>query len=1383
MTGKSVQVILFIFCLIPGLLLKAEAKSPEIFVKLKDRSFSKNASQNPAFLKPLQNQNLIQDSRPFFLHQKQDQTPYLEIIAKDSLAARELLLQLSNLPEVLWAEENTALRIHHLPTDSLYHQQWHLPAIGAEMAWQMEKGEPSVVIGVIDTGVDYTHPDLMTQMWVNTAEDLNGNGQLDDGDANGIDDDGNGFVDDVIGWDFTDAPNFPDAGDYLDEDNDPMDEYPGGHGTPVAGVIAAAENGLGVVGVAPGVKVMPLRAGTANGFLEEDDVARAIIYGVDNGCKIINMSFGDVVFSNLIHDAVIYGAQKGVIFVCSSGNSGNNITQYPAGYDETISVGSVNSQISLSPFSSFGLKLNLVAPGQGIYSTAKGGDYGIYNGTSFSAPVVSGVLGLLASQDLSASPARLISRLNDGVQDLGGMGWDIYFGAGLVNAGKSLALPTGSLVSISSPASQSGVLPGLLPVVGTAVSPDFKRFQLSYGAGANPLQFLVIKESDMQVYQDTLAWWDTSALPDSLYTLKLELETISGQSFTHHSQLLVDHTSPTMDSLQVLQMWKAGKRGVFIEVQTDDVTRIQLVYKGESGLNWKSQYSGYPQISHAFFLEETEVSGNIEFYFIAENLAGMQSELKKNNGELFLTYLPVSSQVTSEVGGQYEEPTFGYWMEKQTDLDGDGEPEIWGYIATPAHPEPALGYVEPEGQQLSVFLGAFPAFPRSLADVNQDGLPELLAGYGAESYIIEGHELTQLNQPPEKVPLNDFWGAEMTDLQGDGKTDLIALHENKWQIFEISELAPLQVNQRQVLQNNSSGANEYSVPRILVFNGDADPAKEIIFGDSDGDLLLFDFDGSQYTVVAQIKLEGSDATHRYTIGDFDGNGLKEVAVLTQKISPYLGETGIPRNYWILQILAVDEQLQFIPKQPIRFFGLTDEKGTFSGVSAGDLNGDSKDELFVSVYPRVYCFALAGDEPKLLWGQDAVNANVVPVMPGGRFLLPTQNGAAVYTYNGNASRLQAPAQIVLDELSDTVAVIRWEENLFATHYRILRRVENNANVDTIINHQAFYVDSALVAGKKVTYRFQAADSSGEFLNSPFSGQLSIIPELPPVFEGLTPLSRKQLLVSFSQPLGKKSLTHSYFRISDGAIPSSVLLSDGSKKLLLTFPGDFSVGGGQLTMANLYSWQNAKFLKDSLTIPFEIIMETARPYLTDVKFISRTRLELRFSQPMEKSSTENVANYSLEPYVEILSAELDANDPRLVHLTVSGKNRMGSLGSAYYLTVQNLKDQYGNTIDGQLGNRVRVFRELQNLDEVLVFPNPLRPEHAEKKITFGNVPKGSEIFVFTANGRRVARLEENDGDGGVEWDLTNSEGEPVKSGVYIYLIKRENETKKGKFVIIR
>lgn len=267
---------------------------------------------------------------------------------------------------------------------------WNLNLVGAPVAWAKGYTGQGVVVAVVDTGVDTTHADLKDNIWTNPRE-ISGNG---------IDDDNNGFVDDVHGWDF------------VDRDNTPMDLD--GHGTHVAGTIAAEQNDFGVTGIAYNAKIMPIRVIGLDGG-SNLDVAAGIRYAADNGANIINLSLGGSA-SSAIADAVKYATQEGTLVVMAAGNDSGSQPLFPANLANQwgIAVGAIDMNRKLADFSdrAGALPLNyVVAPGVNILSTFPNHAYQSLSGTSMATPHVSGVAALLLSANHALTPAQLTSLL------------------------------------------------------------------------------------------------------------------------------------------------------------------------------------------------------------------------------------------------------------------------------------------------------------------------------------------------------------------------------------------------------------------------------------------------------------------------------------------------------------------------------------------------------------------------------------------------------------------------------------------------------------------------------------------------------------------------------------------------------------------------------------------------------------------------------------------------------------------------------------------------------------------------------------------------------------------------------------------------------------
>jgi subtilisin family serine protease len=274
-----------------------------------------------------------------------------------------------------------------VPNDALYTRQTHLPQIRAEQAWDISTGDQGVIIAVVDTGVDPDHPDLK---------------------------------DKIIG------------GRNIYDSNDRFDDVMG-HGTLVAGVAAASSNnGIGVTGIAWESPILAVRVGNAEGLSSSQHIAAGILWAVSNGAKVINVSFAPLWSDRVVKSAAQQAYQRGCLVVISAGNAGglNTVT----GFEEVMFIGAITPENQIASFSDRGPFVDLVAPGTAIRSTSFDGDYGMANGTSFSAPIVVGVTALAWSVNPGLRPVTIREAILSTAVDLGSAGEDDTFGRGAVDA-------------------------------------------------------------------------------------------------------------------------------------------------------------------------------------------------------------------------------------------------------------------------------------------------------------------------------------------------------------------------------------------------------------------------------------------------------------------------------------------------------------------------------------------------------------------------------------------------------------------------------------------------------------------------------------------------------------------------------------------------------------------------------------------------------------------------------------------------------------------------------------------------------------------------------------------------------------------------------------
>jgi subtilisin family serine protease len=271
--------------------------------------------------------------------------------------------------------------------------QWHLSKIQAPTAWDTTTGSASQIVAVIDSGVRSSHPDLVGKV--------------------------------LTGYDF------------VANDNDATDEN--GHGTGVAGTVSPGSNNqIGVCGVAWANPILPVRVLDANGSGNYSAICNGIIYAADRGAKVINLSLGGTSSSRALQDAINYAWNRQCVIVAAAGNNGSNVAFYPAACTNVVAVSATNLNDTRPSWSNFGSYVDVSAPGVDILSVYGGDQYAAWNGTSFSSPVASGVLALMAAANSTLTNVQLVDLLIKNSDDIGALGKDVYYGNGRVNANRAV---------------------------------------------------------------------------------------------------------------------------------------------------------------------------------------------------------------------------------------------------------------------------------------------------------------------------------------------------------------------------------------------------------------------------------------------------------------------------------------------------------------------------------------------------------------------------------------------------------------------------------------------------------------------------------------------------------------------------------------------------------------------------------------------------------------------------------------------------------------------------------------------------------------------------------------------------------------------------------
>lgn len=1283
---------------------------------------------------------------------------------------RLVLEQLQSSADIQYVQFNHRFPVHAIvPDDSLFPAQWGLETIRAPEAWEITTGAQEIPVAVIDTGIDYRHPDLQGQIWINDAEDVNHNGQLDSMDINLIDDDGNGFVDDVAGWDFTDTAIFIDNGDHTRRDNDPMDEN--GHGTAIAGIIGARTNNrIGVAGVAFGSKIMNLRAGTSFGFLEEDDVAAAIVYAVRNGARVINMSFGDVVVSPMLRDVVRWAHAQGAVLVASSGNSASDTPHYPSGFAETISVGAITDALRQASFSNFGITLDLVAPGHEIWTTSLGGEYSRFSGTSVAAPFVSAAAALLLSQQPASSPEIVRMRLTAAARDLGESYWDARFGAGLLDARAALDISQHSVANLLSPQMDSGLAGGKLAIIGTASGAFLDSYSLSYGTGNNPDAWNPIAlVRGRQVIEDTLAVWSLANLPDTTYALQLRINNKDGSRSEDKIRIVIDRTPPVISDLEILPMIDGDSHSALVIFRSDDT--------GSGFLHWRQAGStdpfatitlNYISNEQRFNFQEMHSAGApVEFFVSMRNVSGLETT-DDNHGAFYRIDFPEPIVPILQLNEMPTGLPGGLLFNRLVDMDENGRKEVlMSMYSEQAIIGPMAIYEwTPEGFA-EKFITPQRAIPRDVGDGDGDNLVEILVGLGPASAIYEAAAPGTLPDRPVWQDTAGFWASRFADMDDDQQIEIIGRVRDMWQIREnAGDNRYLLVDS---LPNPTAGSNATGVPHAELGDFDGDGRREILLGDYDGDIYIYEnFANDRYRMTWSDRLPLLDTVDFIRAGDFTGDGRLDFAVACHSDPALNSEHEFDSRHWLVRIYTADDNDMYKVIWQQRFFGFFHPKDFDAGLGAGDLDGNGTSELYLSLFPDFYVIEYREARSAFVttWylREGRSNTAIVGDPGDGKSSIFFNDGAKIarFALAENQSSLPAPVSLQAFALDAGSVQLRWRQVTGAERYRVYRKQGGAPFAAVALVSTTEFLDRSVNADVEYAYAVTAVRTGEPVVESPLSRVVRVTPGPGPALIGASFVRPAHVNLLFSEPLGDSAKNLTHYRILGQGAPLSAVLAAGGREVLLAVPA-LRPGEYRLLIANLYDSAGTPMQPDSIQVNFRVPEADMKFYLVSSDVLSERAIRLRFNLAVDPLMASDTSHFRASRPLRIASAQVDAEDPAAVILQLDQKSRIAPLGREYRVTISGLKSASGIQITEGLGDAAGFVLASERLERIFAYPNPFVPGRHTSTMISG-LPRFAKVQILDESGRLIRTLSELDGNGGTPWDGKNEEGREVAGGIY-------------------
>lgn len=1336
---------------------------------------------------------------------------YARIITSQALSP-QIIQSLNSHPSIEFFSPSRIYSVYSVPNDSAFGSQWNLQRTGVSALWTNGKVYnqlPSVIVGIVDTGIDDDHPDLSSAIAHNAGE--MGNGK----ETNGLDDDGNGFIDDWRGYDFVEFDT-EDIGDWNIQDNDPNDEH--GHGTSVSGIIGATtNNNIGISGIAP-ARLLPLRAFGKNGNGNDINIASAVVYAVDNGAEVINLSFGDVIQSPLLHDAIKYAYGKNVVIVASSGNNGTDDPHYPSDFNEVISTGSVNSFDVRSFFSSYGPSLDIMAPGESIPTTTLGGGYQAqFSGTSAAAPHISGIIAILKSLErqkraLNGSYVPLTNEelrgiLQNSAADIGDKGWDSYTAAGVVNVIRAIDAVSGSTVNIHSPQLDEQIIQISVPVVITAVSPYLESVSLDYGVGENPGTWENITVVQHKYFvRDTIAHWDVTSLTDKVYTLRLRVINSKGNNIEHRQRVYVDSANPKILSFRFRDSVIINDQyGSLVEAKMDRNTAATLFYRKVGENQYRSIQSLGLQKNHAFILSNKffQPSMKYEFYCLFEENSSAKRTIRFPTTALvgfdhFTVTVNHQSIVTTGLTQKSFTLPNGFLLNAVLSI-GNQKSIVMNEYDDENNFGKAKALIFQNGSFAAVDSSAEFWIPRSLKNISGSTMSGLLVQNRGVSKLFR-IDTVKKSFFSDTIwgDSSDIWASQLTEINGDNNLDIIARSSSRYLIYKNNGNNSFTKSTELINPSNplpGDAQNQFGPPKSLIGDFSQQGRQEIIFADYDGDFIMYrqsSADPFQFELAGVENSDLFEMSDYLTSGDYNGDGALDFAVAAHSNMDWNDDREYDFPVWTVKVfshLPADPAGKVTKIWEQHFVGVKGGSGYDNGIESGKLkNSDSRDALFLSFNPYLYLFewdqSLNRFRPRWMHASQSNSVLLHDFDADGNTDIGFHTGGRTEFWSLPLSTVvAAPYGVTAVPLSTKQIRIRWSSSSQSYTHTIFRGTQKDLLLPVVnVTNVSEWIDTAVTMNVQYYYAVTAANGGV----SERSAVVSAIPHSPAAVTSAAQVSSHQLEIGVSYDIDPAAVLTAQFVIDSNNYSTTAVVAS-PRQLLVTFNKIIIAGNHTLRIRQLTDASG--LAGDTLqTFSFTSSQQEERLFFVRAAQLQKPKnILVEFSEQPNFQSAMNPVNYSVNTIAKnfpIMS--IDSVNPVTVRLHLADPS-ISTIALRIELSFNNAISSASGTLlfDGK-GQTTSIAQETQSVDHIVVYPNPARNT---SQVSFVNMPANCRITVYSSAGMKIAELSGKSSAEGATWNLTDQSGNKVSSGIYLYRVEvfDENEnitqTKTGKFAVIR
>lgn len=1433
MINSSLSKLSLFFFLVT---LNLFSQQNSFIIKFKTNNPKNNSIQSEYKLKSIFSQNLKNKTNSIQSTKVVNSINELNKYFQASLSQSEIN-KLTTNPEIESISKNYIYHIEQSQTnDPSISKQYALSQVNAFKAWKIATGK-GVKVAIIDTGIDWNHDDLKNQLWINPLEDLNKNGKYEPwskdttinglkGDLDGLDNDGNGFPDDIIGYDFVDefTANFGDASGI-----DPFPNDENGHGTNVSGVVAAQNNNsIGISGLAYDAKIMTLRAFDVTGNGEVDDIANAIVYAATNGAKVINMSFGDGFESPIMKSAIEYAYALGSIMVAAAGNNSWAFAHYPSDLKEVISVAGSGENNTRFGSSNFGNQIDIAAPGDKIYTTMMGNDYKTTSGTSFSSPYLAASIALMCEKNPNLTMDEVINIIQVTANDVTKKGWTPELGAGLLDAYQALNYMKAGKISISKPINEEQINIDNIPTLEIEAIvnvPLFDSARVEIGIGYLPSNWMPlssIKENTdnfkysinysklslkFPKYDNNYKIIDTN-LVIRLITFLKNTKTIEKRVSIN---LIKNYKNLTIKDLNIRNAYYGNKRIVVIGAETNYKSKFKLLYKKQGSKENYTEVNEFERMNeyHTIILgdeiESKVIYEGIVQAFINESDTSYMNVVFSKGYEEFTSNGMIKKAYTlplSIINNKVSSKLYDNGLESVAFNDMVN----FGYGKTKTYQFDKSKFIKKDSSD-------FGFIPVGYGDSNGDRIEEIFTTGDFQNTLFQSKSKSGNpfeNQIYSSGPYLQSGGSQIIDLDKDGKPELLGRSDSAYFALKYSNGG---YNTAGIAKTSNRFAKLGNDKASVVGDFNDDGITDLAFLNLYGMLQIYSYQNSNFKEI-YFDSTITAFTNQFLISaDVDGDGVKELIAMNNSSIPLYPITQGNAELWNLKIykfrinkfdILTDEYFYGVRAGFISKINETYK----NALSSGDLDNDNKEEILLSLFPNVFVLKWDNNKSKLeplWWYPNSLSSNFIvndfDKNAKKEFGFTTFNDVSFYEFDGITPKVKTPTGLKGWSLDSSKVYLQWNKSDDANLYEIylvndknqtFEKLIETSNTSTTFTNLTNYTEFKYIM-RAINTKF--ADST-RFSNFSYPNiALAYTHHIVSPSEVISLDSTHILHVTFDGDIPFGNLDANNFKLIDLStntiyVPNQVI-AEIKNKATLIFSNELPQNQNlELEVKSFKDFYNS--YTNSRTFNFKISnnkLDSLSLKSLEIPDIASTRalLILNFSEEVN-SSAEITNNYEISPFGSISNISIQSNDKKKVQMNLSSEIATNVKGVTFTITAKNIKSISGKSITQGVGKSLSFVFSAKDLNEPFIFPSPIKL-NINSEAMFGNLTVKAKVSILNLEGNILRQLESTGGNGGVYWDLKDNNGNLLPNGVYLFKVNGINlsgqsmESDLQKFIILQ